>query len=193
MEKELDEPALLLTEKATQMVFLNEHKVIPSNFESNEVEEQVWYLDNGASNHMTGNSNVFLVINKNTKGQVRFGGDSCVEIEGKGSIVLEGKTGEQRLLTNVYYIPHLRSNIFSLGHATGGGHEVKMRGEHLWLFEKSGRLLLKRTRSPNRLYKVQLRVGMPMCFQTKLDMESTPWMWHGSLGHVNFESIRQMV
>ncbi|KAK1408428.1 hypothetical protein QVD17_40194 [Tagetes erecta] len=193
MQKDPDEPALLMTEKITGMVFLNEHKVIPSNYDSNEVEDQVWYLDNGASNHMTGNSNVFSVIDKSIKGRVRFGDDSCVEIEGKGSIILEGKTGEHRLLTDVYYIPHLRSNIFSLGQATEGGCEVKMKGENLWLYEASGRLLLKSTRSLNRLYKVVLRVGSPMCFQTKLDMESTPWIWHGRLGHVNFDSIRNMV
>lgn len=68
-----------------------------------------------------------------------------------------------------------------------------IKDEHLWLHERSGRLLLKSKRSSNRLYKVELCTGKPMCFQAKLDMESLPWLWHGRLGHANFDSIKIMV
>lgn len=175
-----------MAEKLTERVFLNEQKVIPDKYETSSYQDQCWYLDNGASNHMTGNLKMFAVLDKNVAGKVKFGDGSCVDIKGKGSIVLEGKTGEHRMLTDVYYIPHLRSNIFSLGQATEGGCEVRLKDDQLWLYERSGRLLLKTKRSLNRLYKVELKIGTPMSSQIKLDKESVPWLWHGRLGHVNF-------
>ena len=36
------------------VIFLNEKSIHPSDFETSSVGENIWYLDNGASNHMTG-------------------------------------------------------------------------------------------------------------------------------------------
>ena len=70
-----------------ETVFLNEEKVIPSRY--NSQENDVWYLDNGASNHMTGNRSFFSELDENITGRVKFGDNSCVVIKGKGSILLQ--------------------------------------------------------------------------------------------------------
>ncbi|KAD5803413.1 hypothetical protein E3N88_14773 [Mikania micrantha] len=185
-------PALFMmnSEVKKEVVFLNERRVIPTSYETEPVDEQVWYLDNGASNHMSGNVSIFSSIDRSVGGTVKFGDGSTVVIEGRGSIILEGKQDEQKLLTDVYYIPHLRNNIFSLGQATEAGCEVKMKDEFLWLSDHDGRLLMKVKRSPNRLYKLSIKSVIPKCFMT--EMSKTPWLWHGRLGHVNFDSLRLM-
>lgn len=38
-----------------EVVFLNEKKVKPSMFEADMDTDNLWYFDNGASNHMNGN------------------------------------------------------------------------------------------------------------------------------------------
>ena len=76
-----------------EVVFLNEEKVMPRKLETNK-EEGMWYLDNGASNHMTGERSYFSELNENIKGKVKFGDGSYVDINGKGSILFEAKTGE---------------------------------------------------------------------------------------------------
>ncbi|XP_021836982.1 uncharacterized protein [Spinacia oleracea] len=85
-----------------EVVFLNEGKVMPKKYETTKKEEGVWYLDNGASNHMTGENSYFSGLNMNIKGKVKFGDGSHVGINSKGSILFEAKTGEQKLLTDVY-------------------------------------------------------------------------------------------
>ncbi|GJQ90905.1 hypothetical protein Tco_0002044 [Tanacetum coccineum] len=94
--------------------FMNEEKYTPPKIESNAEEDDVWYFDNGASNNMTGNYSYFSKLNENITDHVRFGDGSCVSIKVKGSILFQGKNGEQKLLKDIYYIPALRSNVISL-------------------------------------------------------------------------------
>ena len=87
------ELALLLASfdnnEAIEEVFLNEEKVTPRlKLASGETtQSNVWYLDNGVSNHMTGQKDKFYDLNQTTQGYVKFGDGSKVRIEGKGSII----------------------------------------------------------------------------------------------------------
>ena len=93
--------------KTMEEVFLNEEKVIPKLTPpgSNENQSKVWYLDNGASNHMIGDKTKFHDLNSLIQGYVRFGDGSKVQIEVKDSRVFHCKNGEQQALESVYYIP----------------------------------------------------------------------------------------
>ncbi|KAJ9535047.1 hypothetical protein OSB04_un001882 [Centaurea solstitialis] len=183
-----EERAFFMMKEET--VFLNKEKYIPPKVEPNQDEVDVWYLDNGASNHMTGNYSYFSELNKRITGRVKFGDGSCVRIEGKGSILFVGKNGEQKLLKDVYYIPLLRSNVISLGQTTLLGCDIRLHGDFLTMKDIYGRLLIKVPRSENRLYKIQLKVGKPHCLQGEIDDES--WLWHTRLGHINFGAVNMM-
>ncbi|XP_013665386.3 uncharacterized protein LOC106369826 [Brassica napus] len=101
-----------------EIVYLNERNVKPKEFESSKVGEKIWYLDNGASNHMTGNLSYFNNIDNTISGKVRFGDDSKIDIKERGSICFISQDGKKKNLADVYYIPALKSNIISLGQAT---------------------------------------------------------------------------
>ncbi|XP_024007928.1 uncharacterized protein LOC112083938 [Eutrema salsugineum] len=137
-----------------EVVYLNEKSVKPNEFEKICEGDNVWYLGNGASNHMTGNRNYFSKLDETVTGKVRFGDDFRINIKGKESILFVSKDGGKKVLANVYFIPDLKSNIISLGQATEDGCDVWMRGDYLTLHYKDGRLLVKANRTHNRLYKV---------------------------------------
>lgn len=101
-----------------EVVFLNEKDCVPSKFETNTNGEDVWYLNNGAGNHMTGDRRYFDTLDSTITGKVRFGDDSCIDIKGKGNIAFIDLNGKPRKMTDVYYISGLKSNIISLGQAT---------------------------------------------------------------------------
>nr|GEV77958.1 hypothetical protein [Tanacetum cinerariifolium] len=67
-----------------ETIFINEEKYTPTKSESNtDNGDDVWYFDNGASNHMTGNYSYFSELNENIIGRVRFGdGPSQATISG---------------------------------------------------------------------------------------------------------------
>ncbi|GKD42884.1 zinc finger, CCHC-type containing protein [Tanacetum coccineum] len=155
-------------ENASSEVFLNEEKVIVNILQTGEprVESDMWYLDNGASNHMTGDRSKFHKLDERDTGRVKFGDGSTVAIMGKRLILFDCKNDDQQLLNGVYFIPRLESNIISLGQMTEYGSRVEMAGCLLKLFDKSNNLLLRVKRSPNRLYKTLLKTGRPTCLLT---------------------------
>ncbi|WZZ07843.1 hypothetical protein YC2023_093764 [Brassica napus] len=174
-----------------EVVFLNEKNIVPSKFETHSSCANVWYLDNGASNHMTGNQEYFCKIDEKITGQVRFGDDSRIEIKGKGSILFITKDGKRKILADVYFIPDVRSNIISLGQATESGCDVRMRDDYLTLYDKDGNLLVKSIRSKNRLYKVTMEVESMKCLQLTEISESATW--HARLGHVSTDTMNMMI
>jgi hypothetical protein len=100
-------------------VFLNEERATVhlgnSDAINNDHDSGVWYLDTGASNHMTGDSAAFSELDRDITGTVKFSDGSVVEIVDHGSIIFAARQERHRVLMDVYYIPRLRSNIISLG------------------------------------------------------------------------------
>ena len=174
-----------------EVVYLNEQKVKPSIFASEQDTTNVWYLDNGASNHMSGNRMFFTALDERITGKVRFGDDSRIDIKGRGSIRFIFGDGEKKMLKDVYYIPGLRSNIISLGQATEAGCEVRMKDKELYLLDRLGHVMVKTTRSVNRLYKVILAADTVQVLQISEATES--YKWHARLGHVNTNTMKLMI
>ncbi|GKD15447.1 zinc finger, CCHC-type containing protein [Tanacetum coccineum] len=185
-----DEPSLLMTTHETEHeeVLLNEGQIQPGKYATTDTS--IWYLDNGASNHMTGTKSHFRDIDESITGRVRFGDGSYVEIKGRGSILLGCKNNEQKIVSDIYYIPNLRSNILSLGQLTEIGCKIIMDGNKLTLYDKNKKLLMKVERSKNRLYNIRLQIEAPICLLANVDNQA--WLWHARLGHLNFDDINKM-
>ena len=152
--------------------------------------EQRWYLDSGASNHMTGSRAAFSDLDESKTGTVKFGDGSRVIIRGQGTVLFRCRNGEHRALQEVYYIPQLRSNIVSLGQLDEHGSEVLIKTGVLSIRDRERRLLAKVTRSRNRLYLLDLKVEQPVCLAAACTEE--PWLWHGRFGHLSFEALGRL-
>lgn len=198
-EKQNEEPALLLSEtcvisgnsvEAKGRVYLNEEKVKPQLSDDGRYDTKMWYLDTGASNHMTGSKAMFTSIDDSVTGVVKFGDGSLVEIEGRGTILITTRDGAHRGLTDVYYIPKLRSNIISLGQLEEYGCKVILEDGYLQIFDQGRKLLVKVPRGENRLYILNISLGMPVCLLSSITDVS--WLWHARYGHLNFDALRSL-
>jgi len=104
---------------------------------------------------------------------VRFGDGSSVKIHGLGSMVIQGRQQEHKVLTDIYYIPKLKSNIVSLGQLEEKGYEVSMKNGRLSVFDQGGHtLLISAPRTADHLYTAKFSQVSPICLLTKMDDES---------------------
>ena len=101
---------------------------------------------------MTGNLAAFSELDTGVVGTVMFGDNSGVDIRGRGTVVFQCKAGEHKALTDVYYIPKLRSNIVSIDQLDERDCQVLIGGGVLRIRDREWKLLAKVERSRNRLY-----------------------------------------
>jgi hypothetical protein len=112
VEKSQRDVAVMEAGVTHQVVHLNEEMVYPLNRDD---DKDVWVLDTGASNHMTGCHQALTSLDTSVQGTVHFRDGSLVEIEGIGSVMLQAKKVGHKVLTELYCIPKLKSNIISIG------------------------------------------------------------------------------
>lgn len=76
----------------------------------NSKREDVWFLDSGCSNHMSGNQLWFSDLDEGFRQSIRLGNKSRMTIMGKGSIRLN-VGGVTQKISGVFYIPELKNNL----------------------------------------------------------------------------------
>ena len=130
-------------------------------------QEQWWYLDSGTSNHMMGSRAAFSELDDDVTGTVKFGDGSRVAIQGRGTIIFRCQNGKHRALTDVYYIPQLRSSIISIGQLDERGSEVLIKDGVLRIRDREQRLLAEVKRSQNWLYLLDLKVEQTVCLAAR--------------------------
>ncbi|KAL4319611.1 hypothetical protein GQ457_18G013070 [Hibiscus cannabinus] len=172
-QQDVEEPTLLLAFK---------------NEENNDAS--TCYLDNGASNHMCGDKVAFVKFDEKVKGNVSFGDSSKVQIQGKGTILISLKDDSHSLITDVYYVPKLKSNILSLGQLLEKGYEIHMKDRCLWLRNQYANLIAKVSMSKNRMFVFNLKTINAKCL--KASVENEAWCWHMRFGHLNFGVLKML-
>ena len=134
---------------------------------------------------MTGKRNLFYELDESYKGNVRFGDDSRIRIEGRGKILLNSKGDTQITLMNLLYTPKLKANMLSLGCLDEQGCQITFGKGVLTIRDENVRLLTTIKQSSARLYLLKL-YSIKNCLQIR---EDTTWKWHQRYGHLNFDSL----
>ncbi|PNX98609.1 T-complex protein 1 subunit delta [Trifolium pratense] len=78
-------------------------------------DKNVWYLDSGCSNHMTGKKEAFINIDSSFGLKVKLGNGEHVEVKGIGNIGVTSKQGSKIIHDTLYYVPELDENLLSIG------------------------------------------------------------------------------
>ena len=104
--------------------FLATSLTVNTNFVSNDD----WISDSGATNHMTANKQHFATYEKFPIPQpIETANKSCILAYGCGSVNVEVYTGKKwssAMLKDVWYVPDVGRQLFSVRQATKHGNEV---------------------------------------------------------------------
>ena len=139
---------------------------------------------------MTGARFAFSKLESGIRGMVKFEDGSVVKIEGRGTILFISKGGENRKLTDVYFILRLKANLLSLGQLDEASCYIFIERELLKVCDDRQWLLTQVRRTINCLYILELEIEQPVSLSAKT--EEVSWRWHPRYGHLNFRALEKL-
>ncbi|XP_019433835.1 PREDICTED: uncharacterized protein LOC109340568, partial [Lupinus angustifolius] len=156
-----------------------------------DTSEEVWYIDSGCSNHMTGHRDWLVNFNPNKRSKVRFADNRLIQAEGTGDVVIRRNDGKKAMLTDVLFVPNMKNNLISLGQLIEKGFSVKMQSGYLEVLDSSARKVMKVPLTQNITFQVTLNAIESQCLNVEL-LSNDSWLWHMRLGHLNFKDLSLM-
>ena len=89
-------------------------------------KDDVWYVDMGASNHMTSFGEWFREMkDSETPGYVETGDDTTHPIAHIGKVPLSMQNGKMKYLHDVLHVPNITKNLVSVGQMIEQGLQVR--------------------------------------------------------------------
>lgn len=185
--------------------YLNRDRGERSNFvEKEETEEEIsllmvchskenthknmWYLDTGCSNHMCGDRSVFSELDESFHNTVKFGDNSTVPVEGKGKVSIQTNSNSIRTISDVLFVPTLKTNLLSVGQLQEKGYEIIIKDGVCAVHDAQLGLIAKVKMTPNRMFPLYIQNTPFSCLSTKL--KDAAWLWHFRYGHLNFGGLK---
>jgi hypothetical protein len=155
----------------------------------------LWFLDSGASQHMTGDKSLFKTLEplKDGEQEIKFGNKGVLKATGVGTMELRCLTpvGERvNTLREVMFVPGVAENLFSMSRATELGGEFVFQWGVCQVFMKNEVVL--QAEQKGGLFAI-FQPGLSwrnLCLLVR-EAESLE-LWHRRLGHEGYENFAKM-
>ncbi|KAI5446607.1 hypothetical protein KIW84_014444 [Lathyrus oleraceus] len=134
--------------------------------------EEVWFLNSGCSNHMTGCKDWFFELEEGLNRSVKLGNETRMSVGGKGSVKVQ-VNGATQVIPEVYYVPELKNNLLSLGQLQERGLAILIRDGTCKVYHPKKGAIMETNMSGNRMFflltsKLQKNT---MCLKTEENTE----------------------
>jgi transposase InsO family protein len=158
-----------------------------------------WLIDSGATQHMSYSKQVMVNYKTIDPVDVHLADDGIVRAIGSGDVVMMMKTPtgvKKGVLTNVWHIPKLTRNLFSVGRFTKDVASmtfdnsvcyVDLKGQKWKIGERVGKGLFKLCMTPVKTESA--RAGAA----SDTSRASKSYLWHLRLGHIGHGGLDSIV
>ncbi|KAL5800944.1 hypothetical protein ACOSQ3_032576 [Xanthoceras sorbifolium] len=110
---------------------------------STHQNQNVWFLDSRANNYMTGRKDLFNELDEKVHREISFGDLSKIHVQGKKDFMIKQKNGDHAFISNVYYVPDMKTNILSLGQLLEKGYYISFQNMQLTITDARGKLVTR--------------------------------------------------
>ncbi|KAL9437863.1 hypothetical protein AB3S75_023687 [Citrus x aurantiifolia] len=154
-----------------------------------ELESDVWYVDTGCINHMCGSKSLFSSLNEDFRSTMSFGDCSTVEIMGKGDVNIITNNGFVETISNVFYLPDLKSNLLSVGQLQEKGYVITIQNGAGETYDPSRGAVAVVQMNSNKLFPLKINSAQS-CLM--VEVKDPSWLWHFHYGHLNFGELKTL-
>lgn len=148
-------------------------------------DTKCWYLDSGASSHMTPHDDILRNVRNTDVNHVIAANDSKMTVKKAGDAEVNFD-GNEIEIKNVLHVPDLMVNLLSISKITQQGNKIIFDDEGASIFNKKNECLLN-CKPQNGIYKLN---EIETSFISKA--EDTALTWHRRLGHTNYRTLCEM-
>jgi transposase InsO family protein len=159
---------------------------------ASSVTSTTWFIDSGASCHMTGNKNYFSQLTeKDMQFNIELGDNGKYQAQGIGVVKFERESGKPLYLRDVLYVPGLKKNLVSISVLEDLGYEVFFRKRRVLLKPPNSRTTVQIGVREKTLYKLQF--GAAAALNNKKDNQQgreLAELWHRRMGHLHHRALK---
>ncbi|KAL0550096.1 hypothetical protein IC582_014594 [Cucumis melo] len=155
-----------------------------------------WWVDTDATRHICTNKNMFTSYVSVSNGEQLFMGNSSTsKVEGQGKVILKMTSGKELTLNNVLHVPDVLKNLVSGSLLSKNGFKLVFVSDKFVLFKN--KMYIGKGYLSDDLFKLNVLTVVPKSINNnKIStfayiVES--FVWHGRLGHVNFNSLCRLI
>nr|XP_051190531.1 uncharacterized protein LOC127303863 [Lolium perenne] len=135
-------------------------------------------------------SRVVLRRNPSDVDATCLGDGSLVAIHGRGTVLFAISGDEHPALTQVYWIPWLKSNIVSISQLDEIGWPTLVKDGFMTVRDRKQRIVARVPRARSRLYIIRLELVKPVCLAAHSTEDA--WRWHARFGHLHFDGFARL-
>ena len=120
---------------------------------------------------------------------VKLGDGLLKKVEGKGTIVVHTKEGNQKFIHDVLYVPSLSQNLLNVGQLLRKGYSLYFDDGVCTVYDKKNKLTMSKVgMSQNNVFPL----GMPLHEKIALKSEAVDesHLWHLRYGHLNYQGLQ---
>ena len=152
----------------------------------------MWYLDSGASYHMTGDKELFSDLEeKYLQMNIEMGDDGRYIATGIGTVTFDRESGKPFMLKDVMHVPGLKNNLVSVAMLEDIGYDVVFSDEKYFLRHKTTGKTKKLWIRVKNIYKLEVDGYAAMVGNVEeVVSRDEGELWHRRLGHLHRGALK---
>lgn len=155
--------------------------------------EDPWYIDSGASVHMTKHRNLLQQEEEPLIKTIKVANDKLLSVHSTGQLTLDVCNDKNQynkiLFQNVLYVPELTTNLLSVSQIIKKGGQVKFNRKGCLIFNKNN-VVVATASLVNNMYRLDIK--SEHAYLSEVDKQDM-YLWHQRMGHLNFENLEKLV
>lgn len=159
-------------------------------------DKHSWYLDSGATAHMTFNKEWIKNFTSTRKSAIQIANNEIVHAEGQGNVdlVLEQKDGKgiRGIIRDVLYIPQFGKNLLSTSVLAKAGCSITYNKEGAKIYYMDQKKPLGTARLQNGLYVLKSQKPEQAHQAKEFAKDNETNLWHRRLGHIGMNRMKQL-